>query len=53
MTDEDAFRALKDRGIGIVVRDRPHETAAEYSLKNSEEVREFLLRLILFRGRTS
>lgn len=53
VTDEDAFRALKDRGIGIVVRDRPHETAAEYSLKNSEEVREFLLRLILFCGRTS
>ena len=28
VTDEDAFRALKGRGIGIVVRDQPYETAA-------------------------
>ncbi len=48
VTDEDAFRALKGRGIGIVVRDHPYETAAGYSLKNPDEVREFLLRLISF-----
>jgi trehalose-phosphatase len=46
VTDEDAFRALEGRGIGIVVRDRPHDTAAAYSLQNPAEVREFLLRLI-------
>lgn len=46
VTDEDAFRALSGRGIGIVVRDQPYETAAVYSLKNPDEVREFLLRLI-------
>jgi len=46
VTDEDAFRALKGRGIGIVVWDKPYETAAAYSLKNPDEVREFLLRLI-------
>jgi trehalose 6-phosphate phosphatase len=48
VTDEDAFRALQGRGIGIVVRDHPYETAARYSLKNPGEVREFLLRLISF-----
>ncbi len=46
VTDEDAFRALKGRGIGIVVRDHPYETAAVYSLKNPEEVRRFLVQLI-------
>jgi trehalose-phosphatase len=46
VTDEDAFRALRGRGIGIVVRDQPYETAAVYSLKNPDEVCEFLLRLI-------
>ncbi len=46
VTDEDAFRALKGRGIGIVVRDQAYETAAAFSLKDPDEVREFLLRLI-------
>ncbi|MBE0425713.1 MAG: trehalose-phosphatase [Nitrospirae bacterium] len=46
VTDEDAFRALKGRGTGIVVWDEPYETAASYSLKNPEEVREFLLKLV-------
>jgi alpha,alpha-trehalase len=46
VTDEDAFRALRGRGIGIVVQDKPYETAAVYSLKNPDEVCEFLLRLI-------
>jgi alpha,alpha-trehalase len=51
VTDEDAFRALQGRGIGIVVRDQPYETAAAYSLRNPDEVREFLLRLIPLCGR--
>ncbi len=46
VTDEDAFRVLKERGIGIVIRRRPYDTAASYSLKNPDEVRAFLLRLI-------
>lgn len=46
VTDEDAFRALEGSGIGIVVWDEPYETAASYSLKNPDEVREFLLRII-------
>jgi trehalose-phosphatase len=46
VTDEDAFRALGDRGIGIVVlgeADRP--TWAGYSLAGPDEVRSFLARL--------
>jgi len=47
VTDEDAFRALAGgRGIGIVVRDEPYETAAAYSLNNPDEVRRFLVQLI-------
>ena len=45
LTDEDAFRAVKGRGIGgigILVAEEPRETAAEYSLRDPEEVREFL-----------
>jgi trehalose 6-phosphate phosphatase len=48
VTDEDAFRALKKNGLGIVVRDEPYETAASYSLRNPAEVREFLLGLLRF-----
>lgn len=44
-TDEDAFRALYDRGIGIVVTRLPRETSARYSLQNVEEVCEVLERL--------
>jgi alpha,alpha-trehalase len=47
VTDEDAFRTIRDRGIGIVVRgeqdDRP--TDARYALADSDEVRAFLDRL--------
>ncbi|MCU0589229.1 MAG: trehalose-phosphatase [Syntrophobacteraceae bacterium] len=53
VTDEDAFRALEGRGIGIVVRDLPYETAAAYSLRDPGEVRGFLLQLIPLCGRTS
>lgn len=42
LTDEDAFRAIGDRGIGIVVRDSVRPTAAHYALESAEEVRRFL-----------
>ena len=51
VTDEDAFRSLTDQtkhaqhGIGIVVTETPRPTAAQYSLKNTHEVRTFLLQL--------
>lgn len=52
VTDEDAFRSLQGRGIGIVVRDTPRETAAAYRLKNPDEVRELLRRLVPLCGRS-
>ncbi len=44
-TDEDAFRALDGRGMGIRVMGSPAETAAGWSLSDPEEVRRFLKRL--------
>jgi trehalose-phosphatase len=45
LTDEDAFRAIQGWGIGILVAAEPRETAAEYQLHDTEEVREVLERL--------
>jgi hypothetical protein len=43
VTDEDAFRALHDRGLGIVVRDsETRSTAARYALEGPEDVQRFL-----------
>ncbi len=42
VTDEDAFRALEERGIGIVVREGGGPTAARFALRNPAEVRRFL-----------
>jgi len=44
-TDEDAFSALEQRGIGILVSDQSPPTAARYSLKNPAEVEEFMAAL--------
>ncbi|KAG0513508.1 hypothetical protein BDA96_10G108700 [Sorghum bicolor] len=46
-TDEDAFKALRERGqgIGILVSKCPRETDASYSLQDPTEVMEFLVRL--------
>jgi trehalose 6-phosphate phosphatase len=41
-TDEDAFCALEQRGVGILVSEQSHATAASYSLSDSEEVERFL-----------
>jgi trehalose-phosphatase len=41
-TDEDAFRAVRDRGIGIRVGDPREETQATGHLADPEAVREFL-----------
>jgi trehalose 6-phosphate phosphatase len=41
-TDEDAFHAIQDSGIGIIVNDGSKTTAARYRLKNTLEVRQFL-----------
>ena len=47
-TDEDAFRALADRGIGVVVGEEHRPTWARYALADPGEVREFLDRLAGF-----
>jgi trehalose-phosphatase len=41
-TDEDAFRALEKRGIGILVSEQSQPTRARYSLKDPAEVERFL-----------
>jgi alpha,alpha-trehalase len=41
-TDEDAFRALESRGVGILVSEQPQTTAASYWLKDPVEVERFL-----------
>ena len=41
-TDEDAFRALENRGVGILVSEQPQVTTASYCLNNPEEVEHFL-----------
>jgi trehalose 6-phosphate phosphatase len=41
-TDEDAFRALEQRGIGILVSEQSQPTAARYALKGPGEVEHFL-----------
>ena len=45
-TDEDAFRALEKRGVGILVSEQPQATTASYWLKNPEDVECFLRELI-------
>ena len=38
-TDEDAFRALADQGVTILVSDHPQRTAAQYFLNDISEVK--------------
>jgi trehalose-phosphatase len=45
-TDEDAFRALGQRGVGILVGEQPRPTSANYSLKDPTEVERFLRELV-------
>jgi trehalose-phosphatase len=43
-TDEDAFMAIRGRGIGVLVRPQFRTTAADFWLKPPEELLEFLER---------
>jgi trehalose-phosphatase len=52
-TDEDAFIALQNRGVTVLVADPPRSTAARYYLKNPEEVRRFLSRVLEVRRTTA
>lgn len=42
VTDEDAFRALKGKGLSIFVGEQPKPSFAQYYVKNVEEVLHFL-----------
>jgi trehalose 6-phosphate phosphatase len=42
ITDEDAFAALQEQGIGILVGEHDDKTAATYKLESVEEVEVFL-----------
>jgi trehalose 6-phosphate phosphatase len=46
-TDEDAFRAVGQCGVGILVSEQLRPTAANYSLKDPAEVERFLRELAL------
>jgi len=46
LTDEDAFHAIRERGIGIVVSEQPCWTAARYMLRDPAEVERFLRELV-------
>lgn len=45
-TDEHAFRVLQRRGLTILVADPPRHTAAQYYLRNPDEVGQFLTCLL-------
>jgi len=44
ITDEAAFRAIRGRGLGVLVRRQPRETAADIWLCPPEELKAFLSR---------
>lgn len=46
VTDENAFGALAEQGVGIVVTDVPRDTAATYTLQDTDEVHQLLRRLV-------
>ena len=46
VTDEDAFRELRDRGVGIVVRGNRRSTFATLALSDTDEVQAFLQMLL-------
>ena len=52
LTDEDAFRALKGRGLAVLVRAEPRETLADLQLRPPRELIAFLQRWRRTDGRT-
>jgi trehalose 6-phosphate phosphatase len=49
-TDEDAFQAIKGKGLAVLVREHVRETAADVWLKPPEELIEFLESWLLASG---
>lgn len=52
VTDEDAFAVIKGRGLGVLVSDSPHASAADYIVRDPAEVKRFLDQLIEGLGRS-
>ncbi len=50
VTDEDAFREVAGRGVGVLVADEPRPTAAAYRLRDPDEVHAFLERVARLGG---
>lgn len=46
LTDEDAFAALRAKGISIIVREEARETQADYALNSPKDVQLFLKSLL-------
>jgi alpha,alpha-trehalase len=51
ITDEDAFQAISDQGVTIVVGGEKRQTAAHYRLRDPEEVARFLKELAALAGK--
>jgi len=50
LTDEDALTALQGRGLGVLVSDAPHRTAADVWLRPPQGVRAFLAQWVQICG---
>jgi alpha,alpha-trehalase len=53
VTDEDAFRAVADCGIGVLVSEDDQQTAAHYVVRDTDEVAELLEELVDFAEKES
>src|SRR5690606_1952376 len=46
LTDEDAFKAIGNAGMSIVIADEERETAADYRLDSTDDVARFIEKLM-------
>jgi alpha,alpha-trehalase len=46
LTDEDAFRAVRDGGLGVLVAEHAQSSAADYRLRDTQGVARLLRRLV-------
>jgi trehalose-phosphatase len=53
LTDEDGFRALAERGLSVLVRSEPRETAADLWIRPPDEMTQFLTRWLEESGRAA
>jgi trehalose-phosphatase len=45
-TDEDAFRVIRTRGTGILVSENPRDSAADFRLSSTEEVKNLFSEIV-------